>query len=98
MEPRPLQELASFSVAKYVWSSYINHFAGNIHLEMYRECPTFKWKNLSEVENFFRKLYPGLPQSLSNSILFAASLIGIRVCSLIFCIQLIFLWKFMPSF
>lgn len=81
MEPKLLQELASFSVAKYVWSSYINYSMRSIQQEVFRECPTFKWKNLSEVENFFRKLYPGLPQSFNNLILFAASLIGIRVCT-----------------
>lgn len=76
MEPKQLNELASFAVAKYIWCSFIDSTSKNVCSNLFNEYSTYEWKNIIELEEFFISLCPNLPVSLRRKVIYSAILIG----------------------
>ena len=75
MEVKLLEDLASFNVAKYVWSCFLDDKKLSEKIR-YRNLQIDEQKLFDLDETFLKKLYPCLPSTIQRRILNATELIG----------------------
>lgn len=76
MDPKRLEEIASFNLAKYVWSVYVHTKISAKQLLPLDIIPSNVLKRILDIGSLLSKLFPLLPKLCEQTVIASITVIG----------------------